>query len=600
MVTTLKKLFYILDKKDKNEFLKLILLISVISVIDVAGVASIMPFISLVSSPEIIETNSYLQYFYNFFEFDNSEDFIFYLGVFFAFLLLASSFLKILTMWFLNYFSMMKEYSIGINILNKYLKYDYLFFTSRHSGNLGKVLLSDVGFVINQNLLPFLNTISQLITVSLLLLLLLYIDPTVTIFTFLFFGSIFFIIYYKSKKLLTRIGSEGFANNELRFKYVSEIFSGIKQIKIEGLEKWYLDIFASPSFEYAKTQVYAATIKNSPKYILEGLVFATAVIFILYLLASGNNLIDFLPKITLFVFSGYKFLPALQQLFSFIAGIKYTAPIVNRLYKDYTNLQNYNISDESSNKFPDNLKFQIKDICIKDVFFAYTNSKYIFQKLSLVIPSKKAIGIIGKSGSGKTTLIDLIIGLIKPEKGNILINGKNNEAIKPELLKGIIGYVPQNIFIIDGTIMENIAFGVAKDEIDIKKVIEAAKKAEIYDFINNELQSGFETSIGEKGVRFSGGQLQRIGIARALYKNPSLLILDESTSALDISTEESIMKTIYSLKKSLSILIVSHRPSTIKDCDQVLLIKSRGKITMKNFSDLFYKKNGFYKYKSKI
>ena len=351
MVTTLKKLFYILDKKDKNEIFKLILLISVISIIDVAGVASIMPFISLVSTPETIETNSYLQYFYNFFEFDNSEDFIFCLGMFFAFLLLASSFLKILTMWFLNYFSMMKEYSIGINILNKYLKNDYLFFTSRHSGNLGKVLLSDVGFVVQQNLLPLLNTISQLITVSLLLLLLLYIDPVVTIFTFLFFGTIFFSIYYKSKKLLRRIGSEGFVNNELRFKYVSEIFSGIKQIKIEGLEKWYLDTFSSPSFKYAKTQVYAATIKNSPKYILEGLVFATAVIFILYLLTSGNNLIDFLPKITLFVFSGYKFLPALQQLFSFIAGVKYSAPVIDRLFKDYTDLHNENLSNNSNIKY---------------------------------------------------------------------------------------------------------------------------------------------------------------------------------------------------------------------------------------------------------
>ena len=271
MVTTLKKLFYILDKKDKNEILRLILLISVISIIDVAGVASIMPFIALVSNPEIIETNFYLQYVYKFFEFNNSEDFIFYLGIFFAFLLLASSFLKILTMWFLNYFSMIKEYTFGINILNKYLKNDYLFFTSRHSGNLGKVLLSDVGYVINQVLLPLLNTISQLITVTLLLLLLLYIDYIVTLFTFLIFGVIFLIIYSKSKKLLRKIGSEGFVNNELRFKYVSEIFSGIKQIKIEGLEKWYLDIFSSPSFKYANTQVYAATIKNSPQIYSRGL-----------------------------------------------------------------------------------------------------------------------------------------------------------------------------------------------------------------------------------------------------------------------------------------------------------------------------------------
>ena len=596
MILTLSKLYSVLEEKDIRDICILILLVTIIALVEVAGVASIMPFIALVSNPELVESNLYLQFYYNYFSFQSTNNFIFCVGIFIVIILLLSSFLKILAMWFLNHFAMMKEYTIGKNMLERYLKSDYLFFTTRHSGKLGKILLSDISLIINQVLLPFLNTIAQLITVFFLFLLLIYIDPTVTMITFFIFGSFFYFIFTKTSHFLRDIGSENFIHNEHRFKLISEIFSGIKQIKIEGLEKWYLDIFKYPATKYAKTQVYAATIKNSPKHILEGFVFSAVIILILFLIANGKNLVEILPKLTLFVFCGYKFLPALQQTFSFLAGLKYSKHVVDRIYSDYINIKNLNSLKEK--KVARNFVFEFKSIEIMNISFSYkNNSKHVFEGLSLVIPANKIIGIVGKSGSGKTTLVDLIIGLIKPDKGTIVFKDNTNKKYNPQFLKKFIGYVAQNTYIIDGSIKDNIAFGVPKDQVDLSRIIDSAKKAEIYDFIVNELKDGFDTMLGEKGVRFSGGQIQRIGIARALYKNPSLLILDESTSALDIATEEALMKTIYSLERFLTILIISHKPSTVKGCDQVLLLKNGEIESFGNFSDLYIKKNGLYQYK---
>ncbi len=550
------------------------------ALVDSIGVASIMPFITLISDPQIIETNSSLNTLFTFYNFTNKNDFFIFCGLGIIFLLFISAVIRAYTSYAINQFSMMREFSISTKLLKIYLAQPYSFFLSHHSADLIKVLVSDVSLVINNGLLQMLHLISQFIIVFFIFLVLLYINIKLTLLSLIILISLFLMTFLFIKKSIISVGFKSHTSNEARFKLLTEIFGGIKELKVDGLERNYIDKFLIPAEEFAKCQGLISTIKQTPRFFLEAIIFGGVVVLILWLMSSKSNFISILPQITLFSLACYRIIPALQQIFSSFAGLKHSLHALDRISVDF-NL-NYPLKlnspiNQNIKKIRDTLKIK-QNIKINNIYFSYPGtSRLIFSNLSLTIPYKKTTGIIGRSGSGKTTIADLILGLLQPHSGEILINGYSIDSENLEKWQNSIGYVPQQIFLADDTIERNIAFGLNDNLIDRTRIEKAAKLSNLYEFIVNELPEGFQTKLGERGVRLSGGQKQRVGIARALYKNPQILILDEATSALDNYTEQAVMDAVKNLNHKITILIIAHRITTIKNCDLIYVFE-KGKI----------------------
>jgi ABC-type multidrug transport system fused ATPase/permease subunit len=275
-----------------------------------------------------------------------------------------------------------------------------------------------------------------------------------------------------------------------------------------------------------------------------------------------------LPVISLYVFAGYRLMPALQQIYSSFTQLTFVGPSLDKLTSDIKNLKPFN---ENQDKGVLSLN---KAITLKNIHYEYPNaSRTALKNINLSILAKSTVGIVGATGSGKTTTVDIILGLLEPQKGALEVDGKVITQHNSRSWQRSIGYVPQHIYLSDDTIAANIAFGVEPHDIDLIAVEKAAKIANLHNFLIDELPEQYQTTIGERGVRLSGGQRQRIGIARALYYNPNILILDEATSALDSQTEKAVMDAVNNLRKDITIIIIAHRLATIKKCDKIFLLE---------------------------
>jgi len=296
-------------------------------------------------------------------------------------------------------------------------------------------------------------------------------------------------------------------------------------------------------------------------------------LMILYIISQTGSFNNALPILSLYVFASYRLIPSLQQIYSCLTQLTFAGPSLNKLYDDLKNLEQFNNydSDQVSLAFNDK-------IILKNIHYTYPNSsRTALKNINLTIPAKSIVGFVGTTGGGKTTTIDIILGLLEPQKGTLEVDGIVIKKHNSRSWQQIIGYVPQNIYLSDNTIASNIAFGLKPDEINQTLVEKAAKIANLHDFIIDELPKKYQTKVGERGVRLSGGQCQRIGIARALYHNPKVLVLDEATSALDNQTEIEVMSAINNLSENMTTILIAHRLRTVKNCDKIFLLE-KGKI----------------------
>ena len=295
----------------------------------------------------------------------------------------------------------------------------------------------------------------------------------------------------------------------------------------------------------------------------------------------SGNFTEAVPIIALYTLAGYRLMPTLQSIYVSITALRFVGPTLDDLYNDLNSLKSYDQIKEKNN-------FLInKNISLKNINYSYPNSsKIALRDINLTIPARSVVGFVGVTGSGKTTMVDVILGLLKPQKGQLEIDGKliNKENIRA--WQNSIGYVPQQIYLADDSIASNIAFGKEVKDINQEALENAARIANIHDFVINELPNKYQTKVGERGVRLSGGQRQRIGIARALYHNPQLLVLDEGTSALDSLTEHSVMKSLNNLKKNITIILIAHRLNTVKECDTIFYLKNGELKDQGNFDEL--------------
>lgn len=564
---TIKKIIQLFNRQEKIRAVQLMSLIVVMAILDMIGVASIMPFIAVLASPELVETNKILYLAYTKIGFTDKQQFLFALGVVVFLLLVFSLAFKALTTYAQLRFTMMREYTIGKRLVEGYLNQPYSWFLSRHSSDLGKTILSDVGIVIGNGVMPMMSLISQCAVIIALLSLLIFIDPKLSLFVGLTLATAYTLIFKISRGFLASIGQEVVKANQSRFAVVSEAFDAAKEVKVGGLEQAYIKRFSVPAEIYAQHLASEQVIRTLPRFALEAIAFGGMMMVVLYLMAQSDSLASVLPSIALYALAGYRLMPALQQIYGAATQLRFVGPAVDALHGELNNLQ-------SAHSCPvhDALILQ-KVITLNHVVYTYPNAPHpTIKNLTLSISARSTVGLVGTTGSGKTTTVDLILGLLLAQKGTLEVDGQPISEHNRRSWQRTIGYVPQQIFLADDTVAANIAFGLEAKDIDQYSVERAAKIANLHDFVKNELPHQYNTTVGERGVRLSGGQRQRIGIARALYHKPQVLILDEATSALDNLTEQVVMEAVQNLGHEITIILIAHRLSTVKDCDQIFLL----------------------------
>ena len=565
-----KKLLYLLSFYNRKRAYLLIGMFLVMAILDTIGIASVMPFIAVVTNPGLIETNTFLNYIFQFsnkFGVETNRDFFFVLGILSFTLLVFSLTFKAITIYVQLRFTSMCEYNIAKRLFEGYLRQPYSWFLNRHSAHIGKSILSEVKIVINNGIGPMLNLIAQSIVTIALITLLTLTDPKLALIVSLTLVTAYFLIYKFIRGFLNRIGEESLKANESRFTVLNEAFGAAKEIKVGGLEEVYVERFSKPAKTFAWNSASATAVNQMPRFLLEAIGFGGILLTILYLMLQKGNFASAVPVLALYALAGYRLLPALQQIYSAISQLRFVGPALNYLYSEMKSIQL-----TQPNKIQSSLSFK-KAITLKNIYYHYPNaSRTTLKNINLSIPAFSTVALMGSTGSGKTTTADIILGLLESQKGKLEVDGQVINDKNCLAWQSSIGYVPQHIFLADDTVTANIAFGTNPKDINHDAVQYAAKIANIHDFVINELPLRYQTTVGERGIKLSGGQRQRIGIARALYNNPQVLIMDEATSALDSLTEKAVMEAVHKLKNKITIILITHRLSTIKECDNIFLI----------------------------
>tara|TARA_B100001057_G_scaffold326756_1_gene327031 strand:- start:6332 stop:8125 length:1794 start_codon:yes stop_codon:yes gene_type:complete len=588
---TVKKFLYILSLRERKYAALLLAMMVVMALLEMIGVLSIMPFMTVLINPEIVETNFILNSAYKnsiILGIENKKEFIFLLGIIVFFILIISTAFKFLTNYAQLRFTAGRNFSLAKRLMEGYLHQPYSWFLNRNSADLGKTILADVGIVINNGLSSLFNLIKNFFVMFSILIILILVDPKLTLIVGFTLGFSYLLIYILLRKLLSKMGERRLIAHRWMFQSINEAFGASKEIKVNSLEHAYVKRWSRPAKNLANISVLIQLISQSPRFALEVIAFGGIMLVALYLMAQSPNFTEAVPIIALYTFAGYRLLPSLQQIYTSVTTLNFINPTLVSVCNDLKNLPEY------TSKIDKKTIFFNKEISLKNVNYSYPESEKIALKnINLRIPAKKVLGIAGATGSGKTTTIDIILGLLEIKDGSLQVDGQKIDKNNLKSWQYSIGYVPQEIFLTDDTVAANIAFGIDPKEIDQEAVVRSAKIAQLDEFIINELPQKYETYIGERGIRLSGGQRQRIGIARALYHNPQVLILDEATSALDSHTEKQVMKEIKKLGNQITIIIIAHRLTTIKECNSILLLDKGEIIEQGSFEELVRKNENF-------
>jgi ATP-binding cassette, subfamily B, bacterial PglK len=540
----------------------------------VIGITSIFPFLAIAADPERIRRSHFGTRFLEFFPPMENRQLLLVAGVIAIAGLIASNAVNLLAEYARTRYAQNFAHWLRVRLLLRMAAQPYTYFLQRNSGDLLKKIMGDVTNYAGGVLLPLLDTVARVLTAVLLLVTLFLVQPMIALSAAIVLGTYYVIIF----RLLTRKRREVDENLKISvagsYREAQQMLGGIKPVKVHRAEEHFLSRFAGHSAVlaqmYARTPIFA----NSARYFVEPLAFGGLVVAVLVLAARGRDFSDILPNLGVMALAGYRLLPSLQLLYAQLTQVSTMRHAVDEVYDEFVDaeIDRSVPSAISTGRVTPATPFCWNNaIRLCEVTFRYAGSlRPALDGLSLVIPKNTSLGVIGPTGSGKSTLVDLLLGLYLPRAGDILIDG---QPLTPALVpswQASIGYVPQDIFLIDDTIARNIAFGVSDEKIDEARLGEACAMAQILDFIEAELPDGLETKVGERGIRLSGGQRQRIGLARALYHRPSLLILDEATSALDVATEAKLLEALRSLTGKLTMIVAAHRLSAVANCDQLL------------------------------
>jgi len=568
--TTFQKIYHLLTLNGKKKLYGLLLAVIVMAVLDMVGVASIFPFLNVISDPDIINRHETLKWFYDTFRFESKNSFLITLGLCSFALLVVSNVLRAQINVALIRFSYLKRTILSRTLLEKYLHEPYAFFLNRNTSELMAYLASEIAMIVSGVLIPCLQVFARGLMAVFIIALLMYVNPVVACVVIAVIGGGYAVMYGLLKKTLARLGEEMTGHNKRIYKALNEVFGGIKDIKILGREKIFIERFSESVQKSNNCACWKFIIFQMPRYAFEILVFGGMLSIVIFIAVIQNNYQSVIPVVGLYAFAAYRLMPTLQQIYQDVASIRSSLYSLDVVYRDFQACDGIRVDHRSDQ---DQTMPLLREVRLTNVSFHYPlTDKTVLNDFNLTIAANSVVGIVGGTGAGKTTLVDILLGLLSPQEGEIHVDGVRLEQNNLPLWQRNIGYIPQQIYLCDDTVTRNIAFGVPDEDVDHQAVQNAARLACIDEFITRELPKGYETEVGERGVRLSGGQRQRLGIARALYHNPSLLVFDEATSALDGITEDAILEAVHNLAHKKTIIIIAHRLSTVKECNQIYFL----------------------------
>lgn len=569
MLKNLSKVYSILNSKQKIKLVLVLMLILISVFLESLSVGLIIPIMGIITNPNFFENFPYVVSIFNIIGAYSKNDFIFitllFLGFFFIIKLLFSIFY---TWYFSNYILMLKAH-LSKKLFTIYLHNEYDFFLKTNSSILIRNIQEEISYCISAVKNFSMLFIEFLVVIGISSLLIFY-QTSTALLIILFSILIGFLFYYFTNQTVKNWSIKRQKNEALKLQHLHQGIFGIKELKILNIEKYFINNFNLHNIKLAKISIIHDVFRQMPRIFLESFAVIIILSIFFYLFFNETNLNSLITTVALFGAAGFRILPSLNRIIQAFQDLSFTSPSIDVVHSEIK--KNFLLKNRDKNKFKTNLTFS-NNILIENISFAYNkNSSLILDNINLKVNKNDRIGIIGKSGQGKSTLADLILGLINPSSGNIKIDNIKLDTINFE--SNLFGYVPQNIYLTDDTILNNIAFGVKKNMIDMKKINSAISKSQLTSFIEN-LELGLNTKVGERGVRISGGQLQRVGIARALYRDPQIIILDEATSALDLDTENEFMHSIKNLSKDKTLIIISHRLNTLKECNKIYEIRNK-------------------------
>jgi len=592
MFKLISNLFNLLSPNQRKRFYVLQLLVILMTIVEILGVASIIPFMALVGDMTQLQQDTFIAKFYQMSGINSESQFVFVLGICVLIMLFISMIISVFTVWGLSMFANKIGTEIADRLYAHYLNQDWLFHASGSSAQLTKKIATETMRVTGAVLVPLMQLNSKVILSLLMSISIFVYDPKVAAIGLSIFAISYFFLFKGVRNRLNKNGIAISEVNEERFRLMNEGFGGIKDVLLMGRDNDFIDRFNKTGKTLAYSQGINAALAQAPRYFVELLAFGSMISLILYLIASHNgNLGMILPIISVYAIGTIKLLPAFQQIYSSIAIIRANIPAFESIQQDlYDSL----IRGEKSKKVEQSYLYPKKEISLEKVRFTYPNKKEpALDGLSISIPTNSVIGIVGPSGSGKSTLIDILLGLIEPDQGKLKIDDKIIDDKNCRSWQNTIGFVAQSIFLSEGSIAENVAFGIPNNEIDFKQVEYALKLAHLTE-LTKSLKEGIHTKVGERGIQLSGGQRQRIGIARALYHKAEVLMFDEATSSLDGITEKMIMEAIHNFSGQKTIILIAHRLKTVQKCHKIFFVDN-GKVADQGTYEELINKNEKFK-----
>lgn len=581
MLQTFRQALQLLDNTDRFRVYQLLALSIITAVIEVMGIGSVAPFIAVLSNPDLVNTNEYLNRAYVKFNLPSPYAFLSLLASVFVGLLLLRNVLFMFYQWLNFRYLAIFKHNLSSQLLAIYLAQPYAHYLSHSTIEMQRNVVEEANRVIDGVLRPIISALTQLIICTAIVIFLVLIRPVVALVTLSVLGGFYSVVYFIVNKRVSALGKKRREYRSRKFKLANEALSGVKALLLSGKQRGYIDDYEETSLKNAKAEAKGQIIGTVPRYGIESIAIVGLISFMVLDMRSSQNGIVALPLMSMYLLAGYRLLPALQGLYSGLSRIKFDRASYIAIQRDIATLE----TPTSTSATDSNFRFREK-IELRSVTYTYRDSDVpVLRNISLIINAKQAVAFVGESGAGKSTLVDLILGMLDPDSGDILIDGEEISAVRRSW-QARIGYVPQHIYLADDTVARNIAFGVEPSSINTDLVVRAAKIANVHDYINEQLALGYDTVIGERGTRLSGGQRQRIGIARAMYHKPSILVLDEATSALDGVTENIVLEAIQRLSDDVTVILIAHRITTVQSCDRIFVLADGKIVGQGNFADL--------------
>ena len=562
----LKKIAYILDRKQKRQTVFFMILVLINTALETLGVSAILPIMSIVLEPEKVNTNGVYSYIMRTFHIGNVGEFLLYASLFMLVIYVAKNLFIIWMNAYLYKFVYFNKAKLSVKMMDCYMRQDYIFHIKHNMAEIQRNINNDVAqfFSVIQN---FVQLITEIFVCLALVILLLVTDVLTTVVVsvaMLVMLLIFFMFY---KKRLRILGEKNRETSFLSNKWFLQSLSGIKEIKTMNREEFFIGEYSTATYDNADVMRKNITLANLTKPVVEMVSVCSVLTYMSVSIMCGADMAQFVSVLSVFAMAAFRMLPSFNRISGCLSTLMFNKPSVDAVYKDVKDIEK--LEEERKKIKPQQGHNMTLDdsVVVEDVRYAYPTKPdvEVLKGVSLTIPSKKSVAFVGPSGSGKTTMADILLGLYQPQEGSVESDGfdvyRNIDS-----WHSLIGYIPQTIYLMDDTIRANVAFGLPDDQIVDDKVWQVLEEAQLADYVRKQ-KDGLYTTIGDRGVQLSGGQRQRVGIARALYTDPQLLILDEATSALDNDTETAVMDAIYRLSGKITMVVIAHRLTTIRNCD---------------------------------